>query len=265
MKKDYRINILIFAVLVCSFFSCSTDNYELEQQLCEVSINGLQRDFAAVESELKSTSVNRGNAPSSVQGYNLRVENLDNPEVGIIQEQFTFNGNWQDGNGIVRHIREGRNKFTATSFGGTTHKGWKNIWKVNWGDLNYRSSFYSNILKNSYPIYTVYKDEITREITFNGDNNVRFEMLPVNGRLAIVIENNKKNYAFGVSINGSWKALYGNQIICYLINDNTQSGTIYVDIAFYKLKNNRYYYKKTERRSFTIDAGKNKTRVIEMK
>lgn len=276
--NKFYLYVFAFFIIVLSFLSCSDEDYEEISEYGKVTIDGLQKEFVIETTELKASvnngntasklkaSVNRGNAPYTVQGYDMRVENLDNSKAKIIQERFILNNNNNQGNGIVRDVVVGLNRFTATSFGGSHQTGWKNLGKLNGGDAQFRAIFYSSTLENSYPIYYKYKGEVVANISKNGDNRISFQMKPINGRIAIVVENNKNNYAFGVRINGNWKALYSNQCLCYLLNDDSPHGRkIDVQIDFYRRKGWGYQYKKRVNRSFNIEKGKNITRVIDLR
>jgi hypothetical protein len=270
MKKCCNIKILVFAVLVCSFFSCTNDNIESHQQSCEVIIESFQYNSENPEIGLKSTYVDRGDAPSSVGWYIIRVENLDYPGIKPKREDFIIDDSWWSNNEkpIVKDVTEGLNRFTAESIGGDPQKGWKDVWRKSWGSVQYRVDSYSRTLKSSYPVYTIYKDTVESVITPNVKNNINFNMKPANGRLAIIVDSKKKNYAFGVTINGEWKDLYNNKCICYLLNDDTPAGTVIdVKIDFFKWnkRQRKWEHEKTENRSFDIEAGKNKTRLIDLR
>jgi hypothetical protein len=270
MKKNCNIKILVFAVLVYSFFSCSNDNIESHQQSCEVTIEGFQYNSENPEIGLKSTYVDRGDAPSSVGWYIIRVENLDYPGIKPKREDFIINDSWWSNNErpIVKNVTEGLNRFTAESIGGDPQKGWVDVQRKSRGSLQSRVDYYSQKLKSSYPVYAIYKDTVERVITPNDENNINFNMRPANGRLAIVVDNKKWMYAFRVTINEESEVLNNGECICYLLNDDTPVGSVIdvkIDFYRYNVWHREWEHKKTENRSFDIEAGKNKTRLIDLR
>ena len=263
MKREFNIKILSVAILLCSLFSCSHERIDSDKSVCEVTITGLLDGDSKKLSGLKATSVDRGDAPDGVEGYTIKIENLDYMGIDIIQEDFQLEESWYwpYGNAKFSNVTEGLNRFTAESYGGTTYKGWKAVsreWFASSDDD--KADRYSSSLRESYPPYSVYRDTVEQEIFPNQNNDVHFNMKPVNGRLAVVVENNKRDHTVVVSVNnGRGKTIRYNKVKCYLLNDDSPDGTeLSVEIAIKKGKNivNTVY------KTYILEHGKDKTRFI---
>jgi len=262
MKKNCNIRILAIAVLIYSFFSCSDEGFELDKSICEVTISGLQQNVKSKSSSLKVSGVDRGAAPSEVDGYTLKVENLDYSLIETIQEDFQFEDGWfmSYGNGVVEDVTEGLNRFTAESYGGTTYKGWKKISRAEYGSNDDEiADEYSYLINEKFSRYTVFRDVVEMKIYPNQNNEVRFNMKPVNGRLAIVVENNKRDHKLLFYVNGAKRQVRYGKNACYLLNDNSPDGTeLDVKIVIKKKRETV----KTIDRTYTLKAGKDRTRFI---
>jgi hypothetical protein len=259
-KLQQSYNTLIFWGILCFFCSltsCSDSIYETEEVRCEVKIVGFNQGVANSFKGLKTTYINRGGAPITVDGFILKVENIDFPNIGIVEEDFYFN---TDNSGldeaVLKYVGEGLNRFTAESFGGTPHVGWKEIDKVDDSYGSEKAEAYGILLGTVYPEYVIFKDTVEKYIVPDQVNNLILNMKPVNGRLAIVLENNNRTHKVNMYVNGELKTISYLKNACYLLNDDSPNGTELV-VKLDVIKGNKIV--RTINRTDTLEVGKNKT------
>lgn len=261
-KKIFKIIILANAFFLFCFFSCTNDDFDLNTSICEVNLSGFLQPKGKENnfSELKIIRVDRGDAPNNVKGYTLKVENIDYQFIETINKTYQFKSSSNYGNGMVSDVTEGLNRFTVESYGGRTYHGWKSVSWAYGVDEDEIADDYSRLLEEEYPRYSIYKDVVEANISPDIINEVRFNMEPVNGRLAVVIENNKYNHKVLVYVNKEKKKVirYDN-VFCYLLNDNSPDGT---ELNFRILIKKGKTVVKTINRNYILKSGIDRTRYI---
>lgn len=288
IRKIGFVPLVIFLIFI-GLSGCEGDKIKVEEPVCSVFFDGLNVDQEKNGAGLKSINIDRDDAPYDVDGYTLTVENLEY-DVEDITEKFVFNRWWWNNEKPhINNVTRGKNRFIVESFSYSRDewRGWGDTHEIrdiveHWtNNVDSRAYTYEGYLDNNFPVYTRYMDTVIVDINSNMENTVHFDMKPVNGRLAIVVENRKSDwddddddddyyygdgYKLKVRINKENQILYYGEVAWYIINDGTPSGTdVKVDIIFYRRKNKRWKKVKKKSVHYSIESGKNITRLIEIR
>lgn len=240
------IYIFILLLLVGSLSSCSSeDGLAVESQTTKVVINGLQSEAESLGAGLKTVFVNRIkdesneslNTPDNIAGYTINVYRSSDLDIPYLSETFEFVDKNGDENGVVSDVIIGKNTFVAESIGRRKDgrkwveftDGWTGItgeMKKEKGDIEKRMQKYNDKMLKDYPLFTLYRDTV-ENVYVNAtpaENNISFDMMPVNGRLAVIIENERKDTKLDIYIHDMMikSGLGKDRVFYYLLNDRTE-------------------------------------------
>lgn len=263
---------LVFPFLIFIMLSCSDSDEGLDRY--DVVIAGFNTSFDNNNLENIDFVASKPTIFKGVVGLNVTVQNKTHSYVDPIEIDFNLTPSEGEYNNLlIKSVTEGNNLFIAEASENSPIRGWVDIDIQRPAEMNLftkeeveiLSQKYGEYLKTEYPEYKIYKDTIETYIGSKNDvNEVDFHMKLVNARLAVVIENlideATSTYSYiEVKIDG------GNKIrvdkgtaVCYIVNDEEFEETIKLEIYTYRKK----YPDFVDRREYSLERGKNKTRLI---
>lgn len=202
MDLKYLLKILAIIPFVIGVASCEYEDLSvIEANTCKVVVSGLQSENSG--GGLKVINLNRvsgeaditKNTPENIAGCNINIYSHSDLENPYISQNVQFVDTLGDSVLILSGIQQGQNRFVAESyvdagiFGGNTH-GWDGkigILAEQTGTEKHK--LYSEQIELVNPLYLKYRCVVDANIELGTENNISFNMQPVNGRIAILIEN----------------------------------------------------------------------------
>lgn len=200
MDLNYLQKVFVFLLVVMGICACNEDDIvHSGYQTCDVRICGLLS--RTPDGSLKAINLNRVtgvsdelNTPENITGCIVNVFSMTDNVTPYVSENIQFVDSGGEDKLILTGINKGYNRFVAETyvdvgvFGGSV-SGWSRIFgeisKVGGGD---KYSKYNEQIESSYPLFIKFKGECESDIVAGVDNDISFNMEPVNGRMAIIIE-----------------------------------------------------------------------------